>query len=490
MAGERALINQIKKSTPQIAQNATGDFIIPNHSGDHSAGNVLKTPSNNTDIVNKAYVDSAIAAIDLSPYWTDSSTSTGTNKTLNDATTNDIHANTVHGRVFNNTGSVLNKGVAVYVSGYNSGQDAFEVDKADNNDTAAMPCIGIIEDTIPTGEVGEMIITGVLTGINTSSFNNGDELYIDSSPGNLTNTKPTATTSAVQKVAVVLKKAASGSIMIFGAGRSNDIPNSADRNFDMGLNDIDNVGSLTVADNIIHDGDPNTQIALTEDKFTFVAGGISRFIVDTGGVEVQNGTLDMNSQKIVELDTPTASTDAANKAYVDGLHTIDFQHFSSSGTWTKPSNARAVHVICIGAGGGGGSGKRRATGLARAGGAGGGAGYATQQWFNADSLGASETVTVGTGGTGGAAITADNTNGNAGTAGGDSYFGGTTVDNSILKAQGGAAGAGGTNAASPGSAATFTAQSQVYPAVSAGTQTVAGRDGAIGAWGPTAGGGR
>lgn len=32
-------------------------LIIPNHSGDHSAGRVLRTPVNDTDIVNKAYVD-------------------------------------------------------------------------------------------------------------------------------------------------------------------------------------------------------------------------------------------------------------------------------------------------------------------------------------------------------------------------------------------------------------------------------------------------
>lgn len=32
-------------------------FIIPNHSGDHSAGNVTKTPVKPTDIVNKEYVD-------------------------------------------------------------------------------------------------------------------------------------------------------------------------------------------------------------------------------------------------------------------------------------------------------------------------------------------------------------------------------------------------------------------------------------------------
>lgn len=35
----------------------TESFIIPNHSGDHSAGNVQKTPTDDLDIPNKKYVD-------------------------------------------------------------------------------------------------------------------------------------------------------------------------------------------------------------------------------------------------------------------------------------------------------------------------------------------------------------------------------------------------------------------------------------------------
>ena len=40
-----------------IAVSGTEGIILPNHSGDHSAGRLLRTPSNNTDLVNKQYVD-------------------------------------------------------------------------------------------------------------------------------------------------------------------------------------------------------------------------------------------------------------------------------------------------------------------------------------------------------------------------------------------------------------------------------------------------
>lgn len=36
------------------------EMYLPNHSGDHSAGNVLKTPVNDSDIVNKKYVDDEV----------------------------------------------------------------------------------------------------------------------------------------------------------------------------------------------------------------------------------------------------------------------------------------------------------------------------------------------------------------------------------------------------------------------------------------------
>lgn len=130
---------------------------------------------------------------------------------------------------------------------------------------------------------------------------------------------------------------------------------------------------------------------------------------------------------------------------------VDVQEFTATGgqTWTKPANALAVEVLLIGAGGGGGSGRRGAAGTDRSGGGGGGSGAITHVKIPASMVGATETVTVGTGGSGGTAVTTDSTNGNAGVSGGVTSFG------SLLAAGGGSAGGGGqtTSGAAGGSAA-------------------------------------
>lgn len=117
--------------------------------------------------------------------------------------------------------------------------------------------------------------------------------------------------------------------------------------------------------------------------------------------------------------------------------TIDVQTFNAGGTWTKPSPATRVFAECWG---GGGSGGRRASGGA---GGGGGGGY-LNSWFDASILGATESVTIGTGG---AAISADG-NGNAGNQSvfGSSWvraFGGGGGGNAALATNSGGGGGGG-----------------------------------------------
>jgi hypothetical protein len=127
----------------------------------------------------------------------------------------------------------------------------------------------------------------------------------------------------------------------------------------------------------------------------------------------------------------------------------NIQVFTSSGTWTKPSGYTSARRLVVGAGGGGGSGRRRANATVGFGGGGGQGGSFAEDIVSLSLLGATETVTVGTGGSGGLAASADSTNGNAGGAGTISSFG-TANTASYIAASGGNGGAAGTTVSAAG----------------------------------------
>lgn len=117
--------------------------------------------------------------------------------------------------------------------------------------------------------------------------------------------------------------------------------------------------------------------------------------------------------------------------------------FTANGTWTKDTRAKLVGVTAYGAGGGGGGGAKTASGTASSGGGGGGGAAVVFLMFDAATLGATETVTIGSGGTSGAGAAVAG-GGSAGGIGGDTFFG------SWIQSFGGGGGSGGRSAAACG----------------------------------------
>jgi hypothetical protein len=127
------------------------------------------------------------------------------------------------------TAGTITKGQLVYITGYNTGQDAVEVELADADGSGTYPTLGVANDTITNSANGDVIVVGRVANLNTSSYSVNDSLYLSTTAGAFTTTRPTGASDCIQKIAnVVRSNASNGVIQVVGAGRCNDESNSID----------------------------------------------------------------------------------------------------------------------------------------------------------------------------------------------------------------------------------------------------------------------
>lgn len=222
----------------------------------------------------------------------------------------------------NNTGATITKGSPVYVSGHTT---ETQVADADNSSASTMPAFGIAKDDIVNGATGVIVIAGEITGINTSSFTIGDELYVGTG-GALTATKPTGT-ALIQKVAKVTKAAASGEILVTGAGRVNDLPNLPDGNIWIGdASGVPQDKTLTAG----------TNVTITEDATTVT-------IAATGA----GGATDLDGL----TDVTITGTPGAGEVLINNATSGQFVNATlTAGNFVKITNGDGT--ITVGAGDG------------------------------------------------------------------------------------------------------------------------------------------
>ena len=113
--------------------------------------------------------------------------------------------------VRNNSGVTIAKGDPVYATGFST---KTTVAKSVATDITTFPVIGLATTSITNGSDGVVIVSGVFSDVDTSSYTAGNILYV-ATAGGLTTTQPTTGSGAV---GVVLKaNATTGVILVLGS---------------------------------------------------------------------------------------------------------------------------------------------------------------------------------------------------------------------------------------------------------------------------------
>lgn len=131
----------------------------------------------------------------------------------------------------NTSGASISKGTPVYITGTVGATDTVEIAPADAGNSAKMPAVGLLDDTLANNAFGYVITGGFMDNITTDPIDgatpsSNDTVYVKVG-GGLTLTKPTGVTGLIQNVAKVGKVSGgnAGSLIVSSILRTNDVPN-------------------------------------------------------------------------------------------------------------------------------------------------------------------------------------------------------------------------------------------------------------------------
>jgi len=218
-----------------------------------------------------------------------------------------VRAETVEEKVINKSGGLLAKGTPVFATG-NVTADVLWVDACDASNAATMPCIGVLATDLANDTEGRAIISGRISGVDTSSFAAGDEIYV-APGGGYTNSHPTGEANIIQFLGIVTESSNTGGGIVniesphdesnldegnIFLGDTNNMTRSVtpDTNFDT----TGNVFSLSNALVDVNKIDSETDTAFT--------------LYGEGGIEF-NKKVDSTESRIVDITTTGYSLSTA-----------------------------------------------------------------------------------------------------------------------------------------------------------------------------------
>ncbi|OUV75345.1 MAG: hypothetical protein CBC91_07555 [Rickettsiales bacterium TMED131] len=204
----------------------------------------------------------------------------------------------------NTSGSTIEKGQVVYISGHDGTNPTIGL--ADADDAGKMPAFGLANAQITNNNTGEIITYGPITNIDTSFFQAGEELFVnttnDSAGDTITSTAPTGESGLIQKIGKVIRSHAStGTIFVTGAGRTNATPNLNNNNIFIG-NGSNQVSTTAFAISLDSTPQLSGNLDVNGNKIVTVSGNANLKLSPhgTGVVEIEgdgvsaDGTIQLN----------------------------------------------------------------------------------------------------------------------------------------------------------------------------------------------------
>lgn len=88
-----------------------------------------------------------------------------------------LDSSNVRVKVINNSGSTIGSAKPVYAVGHTNNKTQIQLFNSDLSDN--YPFLGLTKTSLNDGDSGEVVVAGVLTNVNTSSFSVGELLYVD-----------------------------------------------------------------------------------------------------------------------------------------------------------------------------------------------------------------------------------------------------------------------------------------------------------------------
>ena len=234
--------------------------------------------------------------------------------------------------VKNTSGVTITSGTPVYATGTVGSTSVVEVAAADAGNSAKMPAIGLVAQTLAPNDAGTLMVVGVLRQQNTGSYSINETLYV-ANGGGLTSTRPTATTQLVQNIGRVVRvNASSGEILVYGAGRTNDVPNYSQARL-LGRGQVSGAGpaqEITVGTGLSLSG---TDLSATQDLFRAIAVSGQNTIYASGSdtLEFVAGTnITLTTDDTLKTVTIDAAGGGGGGGGNTGKTTVNFGAFPGS----------------------------------------------------------------------------------------------------------------------------------------------------------------